>query len=167
VYIAIKRSDDGPLQSLNRGWWRSRPRRQPGRVLHLKPLAQRVMRLLQIGSPDSSTTIHEGSTGMCLINAPAPVGARRAAGLGGTEGASQARRHAARTMRLAILAALLSITLGARVQPQQAMIIISGTGLYSCGRWTDDRRNSTLTAYGEGQWILGYIVGATALSLPV
>jgi hypothetical protein len=44
-------------------------------------------------------------------------------------------------MRLAILAALLSITLGARVQAQQAMIIISGTGLYSCGRWTDDRRN--------------------------
>jgi hypothetical protein len=60
-----------------------------------------------------------------------------------------------RAIRTVLHGVAFAVLIAASAQSQP--FIQGGVGLFSCGRWTSDRRQHNTTAYGEQQWVLGYL----------
>jgi hypothetical protein len=67
-----------------------------------------------------------------------------------------------RAIRTVLDGVAIAVLFAASAQAQPS--IQGGVGLLSCGRWTSDRRQHNMTAYGEQQWVLGYLSAAADAS---
>jgi hypothetical protein len=61
-------------------------------------------------------------------------------------------------VRVTMLAAAMLVA--ASVQASSAPKKVIGTGAYSCGTWTQERRSGTGSDALMGNWVVGYVSGA-------